>query len=283
MSRSVSGKIDRLAPQHSGSTAYINARIIDPTGDAEYQRRGPDQRRQDRRLRPQPVRLGRALRHRVGRLPRPLSRARPGRHARPYRRAGRGAQGDARERRRRRRGGRRHLDGAAARQRAAVRRRLADRVRRPPRPPDQAGEHVRLRRADRRARGQGAGRDRPAGRGRRRRLHRRRPGHRQRPGDAPRALLRQGLRRADRPAAAGADAVGRPHDQRRDGDAARPLRQPAARRGDDGRARHPPRRDDRRATAPRQDLDRRSGRRDRRGQGARPEGHLRHRRRPISR
>ncbi len=37
MSRSVNGTIDRLAPQHSGSTAYINARIIDPTGDAEYQ------------------------------------------------------------------------------------------------------------------------------------------------------------------------------------------------------------------------------------------------------
>ena len=37
MSRSVNGNIDRLAPQHSGSTAYINARIIDPTGDAEYQ------------------------------------------------------------------------------------------------------------------------------------------------------------------------------------------------------------------------------------------------------
>ena len=47
---------------------------------------------------------------------------------------------------------------------------------------------------------------------------------RQRPGDAPRALLRQGLRRADRPPAAGADPVGRPHDQRRDGDAARPRR-----------------------------------------------------------
>ena len=36
MSRSVHGNIDRLAPQHSGSTAYINARIIDPVGDAEY-------------------------------------------------------------------------------------------------------------------------------------------------------------------------------------------------------------------------------------------------------
>ena len=186
--------------------------------------RGPDQRRQDRRLRPQPVRLGRALRHPVGRLPRPLSRARPGRHARPYRRAGRGAQGDAGERRRRRRRGRHHLAGAAARQRAAVRRCLADRVRRPPRPPDQAGEHVRLRRADQRARGQGAGRDRPFGRVRRRCLHRRRPPHRQRPGAAPRALLREGLRCADRPPAAGADPVGRPHDQRRDGDAARPRR-----------------------------------------------------------
>ena len=223
-SRRMSGNVDRGAPQHSGSTAYINARILDPTGDAEY--RGAvlisDGKIAD--LRPQPVRLGRALRHRVGRLPRPLSRARPGRHARPDRRAGRGAQGDAGERRRRRRGRRHHLAGAAARQRAAVRRRLADRVRRPPRPPDQAGQHVRLRRADQRAGGQGAGRDRPAGRGRRRRLHRRRPRRRQRPGDAPRALLRQGLRRADRPPAAGADAVGRPHDQRRDGDAARPRR-----------------------------------------------------------
>ena len=36
MSRT-SGNIYRGAPQHSGSTAYINARIIDPTGDAEYQ------------------------------------------------------------------------------------------------------------------------------------------------------------------------------------------------------------------------------------------------------
>jgi dihydroorotase len=32
----VTGKIDRLAPQHSGSTAYINARIVDPVADAEY-------------------------------------------------------------------------------------------------------------------------------------------------------------------------------------------------------------------------------------------------------
>ena len=30
------GNVDRGAPQHSGSTAYINARIIDPAGDAEY-------------------------------------------------------------------------------------------------------------------------------------------------------------------------------------------------------------------------------------------------------
>ena len=32
----MNGTIDRGAPQHSGSTAYINARIIDPTGDSEY-------------------------------------------------------------------------------------------------------------------------------------------------------------------------------------------------------------------------------------------------------
>ena len=31
----MSGNIDPTAPQHSGSTAYINARIVDPTGDAE--------------------------------------------------------------------------------------------------------------------------------------------------------------------------------------------------------------------------------------------------------
>ena len=48
---------------------------------------------------------------------------------------------------------------------------------------------------------------------------------RQRPGDAPRAVLRQGVRRADRAPAAGTDPVGRPHDERRDGDAARPRRQ----------------------------------------------------------
>ena len=32
----MNGNIDRLAPPHSGSTAYINARIVDPLGDAEY-------------------------------------------------------------------------------------------------------------------------------------------------------------------------------------------------------------------------------------------------------
>lgn len=32
----MSGKIDKAAPPHAGSTAYINARIVDPTGDAEY-------------------------------------------------------------------------------------------------------------------------------------------------------------------------------------------------------------------------------------------------------
>jgi len=32
----VSGAIDPGAPQHSGSTAYINAHIVDPLGDAEY-------------------------------------------------------------------------------------------------------------------------------------------------------------------------------------------------------------------------------------------------------
>src|SRR5262249_18538459 len=32
----VSGSIDRAAPPHSGSTAYINARIVDPLGDSEY-------------------------------------------------------------------------------------------------------------------------------------------------------------------------------------------------------------------------------------------------------
>src|SRR5882757_5927330 len=32
----MTGTIDRGAPQHSGSTAYINARIIDPVADAEY-------------------------------------------------------------------------------------------------------------------------------------------------------------------------------------------------------------------------------------------------------
>ena len=32
----MSGKIDKTAPPHAGSTAYINARIIDPTGNTEY-------------------------------------------------------------------------------------------------------------------------------------------------------------------------------------------------------------------------------------------------------
>ena len=35
-SRRVSGNILRGAPPHAGSTAYINARIVDPTADAEY-------------------------------------------------------------------------------------------------------------------------------------------------------------------------------------------------------------------------------------------------------
>src|SRR5262249_39428856 len=32
----MSGSIDGAAPPHSGSTAYINARIVDPLGDSEY-------------------------------------------------------------------------------------------------------------------------------------------------------------------------------------------------------------------------------------------------------
>ena len=32
----VFGKVDRAAPPHSGSTAFINARIVDPTADTEY-------------------------------------------------------------------------------------------------------------------------------------------------------------------------------------------------------------------------------------------------------
>ncbi|WP_421998966.1 dihydroorotase [Reyranella sp.] len=32
----MSGSIDRLAPPHSGSTAFINAHIVDPTADADY-------------------------------------------------------------------------------------------------------------------------------------------------------------------------------------------------------------------------------------------------------
>ena len=32
----MSGKVDRAAPPHSGSTAFINARIVDPTADTEY-------------------------------------------------------------------------------------------------------------------------------------------------------------------------------------------------------------------------------------------------------
>src|SRR4029077_15610289 len=35
-SRGVKGNVNPGTPQHSGSTAYINARIIDPVGDAEY-------------------------------------------------------------------------------------------------------------------------------------------------------------------------------------------------------------------------------------------------------
>ena len=51
--------------------------------------------------------------------------------------------------------------------------------------------------------------------------------------------------------------------ERRDGDAARPAGQSAARRGDDGRARHPAGRDDRRAAAPRQVSTAEARRRDR--------------------
>ena len=32
----MSGRIHKAAPPHTGSTAYINARIVDPTGDGEY-------------------------------------------------------------------------------------------------------------------------------------------------------------------------------------------------------------------------------------------------------
>ena len=32
----MSGKIDKLAPPHAGSTAYINAHIVDPTANVEY-------------------------------------------------------------------------------------------------------------------------------------------------------------------------------------------------------------------------------------------------------
>ena len=189
--------------------------MVDPTARRRIHRRDPDQRRQDRRLRARPVRLGapygievvdcRGLFWRPGLVDMRVHAGEPGEeHKETMESAGIAAVGR-----------RHHLDGAAAQQRAAVRRRLAGRVRRPARARSQAGQHVRLRRAHRRPGGQGAGRDGPAGRGRRGRLHRRRPRRRQRPGDAARAVLRQGLRRADRPAAAGADAVGRRHDQRR--------------------------------------------------------------------
>ena len=32
----MSGNVLRAAPPHTGSTAFINARIVDPTADAEY-------------------------------------------------------------------------------------------------------------------------------------------------------------------------------------------------------------------------------------------------------
>ena len=32
----MSGNIHKTAPPHAGSTAYINARIVDPTSDSEY-------------------------------------------------------------------------------------------------------------------------------------------------------------------------------------------------------------------------------------------------------
>ena len=36
----MSGKIDKAAPPHAGSTAYINARIVDPTGVGDAFRGG---------------------------------------------------------------------------------------------------------------------------------------------------------------------------------------------------------------------------------------------------
>ena len=283
MSRSVIGKIDRLAPQHSGSTAYINARIVDPTGDAEYQGAvlisdgkiadyGPNLFASGAPYGIESVDC-RGLYLAPGLVDTRVHTGEPGEEHKET------------------------LESAGA---AAAVGGITSLVLLPDNePPFDDASLIEF--VARRARqiklvnmyAYGALTDGLEGK----ELaeigllaeagavaftdadHRRR----QRPGAAPRALLRQGLRRADRPPAAGADPVGRPHDQRRDGDAARPLGQSAARRGDDGRARHPPGRDDRRAPAPRQDLDRRSRRRDRRRQGARAEDHLRYRRRPTSR
>ncbi len=123
-----------------------------------------------------------------------------------------------------------------------------------------------------------ADRDGPAGRDRRGRLHRRAARRRGRPGDAPRAVLRQGLRPAPGPASRGAEPRRQRRDELgRDVDAARPARHPRRRRGHHDRARPAPGRGDRRALPRRPRLDRGGDRRDPPRQGARPAGDLRHR------
>ena len=122
-----------------------------------------------------------------GRLP----GAGAGRHARAVRRARRRAQGDVRERHDRGGRRRRHQPGLPAQHRAADRRSGDGRVRRPPRPPGEAGQGLSLRRRHPGLRRPRPHRDGAAQGGGRGRLHRRRPAGRPQPGHAPRHGLCQ--------------------------------------------------------------------------------------------
>ena len=212
------------------------------------------------------------------RLPRPRAGAGPDRHARAAARAGRGAQGDDRDRQPGRGGGRRHLHGVPAQHRSGDRRRRGRGVHRAARARDPAGEDLLLRRADPGPRRHGSGGDGAAGGLRRARLHRRPECGARRAGDAPRPHLRAQLRCAGDPASGRAGPRRRRrHEQRRVGDAPRHSRHPRLRRSHDDRARPAPGARVRRALPRRACLDRGGRRCHPQGQAGGPAHHLRYR------
>ena len=176
-------------------TALTDARLLDPASGLDRPGDLLDRRRQDHRLRPQPLSRWRARRQPADRLPGPLPGARPGRYARAAARARRGAQGDHRQRQPGGGGRRRHHHGRPAQHGARWSH-------------DVAGVEYVARRAretklvkiftygavTRGLEGEHDDRVRAAQRVRRRRLYRWRKSRRQRPAHAPGAVLRQDLR-----------------------------------------------------------------------------------------